>query len=96
MLPQKRGPKNKRKHRLTPSKYIRLQDAILDKPYHKAQIVEVVGNSKVIVDITFEDGNTEKYTLQLADIIRYIDKPPKKKSKVMSLVLFIYLFLTKI
>jgi len=68
----------------------------LDKPYHKAQIIEFVGDSKVIVDITFEDSNTEKYTLQLADIIRYIDKPPKKKSKVMSLVLFIYLFLTKI
>ncbi|KAG9289616.1 hypothetical protein G9A89_014351 [Geosiphon pyriformis] len=77
-LPQKRGPKNKRKTRLIPQESIQLQDTVLDRPYYKAQIAEIIGDGKIIVDITFEDGNTEQHTLQLADIIGYADEPSKK------------------
>ncbi|CAG8716411.1 1185_t:CDS:2, partial [Dentiscutata heterogama] len=38
--------------------------------------------SKVIVDITFENGKTDRYIVQLFDISGYVDEA-KKKSKVM-------------
>lgn len=82
-LPQKRGPKNKRKNRLVPGESIQLRDTILNKPYHKVQIAEIIGNNKIIVNITFENGNTEQRIIQSADINGYSDEPVKKKSKVM-------------
>lgn len=90
-LPQKRGPKNKRKTRLIPGESIQLQDTILNKPYHKVQIAEIIGNSKIIVNITFENGNTEQRTIQLADVTGYVDGPVKKKSKVIQLFFFLLL-----
>ncbi|CAG8461465.1 9879_t:CDS:10 [Dentiscutata heterogama] len=82
-LPQKRGPKNKRKNRLVPGEQVYLRDTILDKPYHKVQIVEIIGEGKVIVDITFESNNTNRHIVQQADIIGYADEQPNlfKKSK---------------
>ncbi|RIB07441.1 hypothetical protein C2G38_2214449 [Gigaspora rosea] len=80
-LPQKRGSKNKRKNRLVPGEKVHLRDAILDEPYYKVQIVEVIGEGKVIVDVTFESGNTNQCMVQLADIIGYADEQVKKKTK---------------
>ncbi|CAG8645144.1 8726_t:CDS:10, partial [Ambispora gerdemannii] len=78
-LSQRRGPKNKRKNQLMPGESIQLRDTILNKPYHKVQINEIIGNSKIIVDITFENGSIEQCIIQLADIIRYVDGPMKKQ-----------------
>ncbi|CAG8652771.1 9823_t:CDS:1, partial [Dentiscutata heterogama] len=61
--------KNKKKNRLVPGEQVHLQDTILDVPYNKVQIVEVIGKGKVIVDITFESSNTRQYVVQLANII---------------------------
>src|SRR5205823_13390467 len=80
---QKKGLKNKRKNRLIPGKFIQLQDTVLSKPYHKVQIAEIIGDSKIIANIILESGDTEQHTIQLADIARYIDESLKKKSKVM-------------
>ncbi|CAG8637238.1 8413_t:CDS:2, partial [Ambispora gerdemannii] len=78
-LSQRRGPKNKRKNWLMPEESIQLRDTILNKPYHKVQINKIIGNSKVIVDITFGNGSIEQCIIQLADIIGYIDGPMKKQ-----------------
>ncbi|CAG8704904.1 1093_t:CDS:1, partial [Ambispora gerdemannii] len=72
-LPQKKGPKNKRKNRLIPREFIQLQDTVLSKPYHKVQIAEIIGDSKIIANITLESGDMEQCTIQLADIAGYID-----------------------
>ena len=82
-LPKKRGPKNKRKNRLVPGESIQLRDTILNQPYLNAKIAETIGDGKIVVNITFEDGNTEQHTIQLADVIGYADEPAKKRSKVM-------------
>ncbi|CAG8442984.1 17291_t:CDS:2, partial [Cetraspora pellucida] len=57
------------------------RDTILDEPYHKVEIVEVIGNGKVVVDITFESDMTQRI-VQLADIIGYADEQVKKKIKL--------------
>jgi len=77
-LPQKRGPKNKRKNQLVPGESIQLRDTILNKPYYKVQIAEIIGNNKIIVNITFENSNTEQRIIQSADINGYSDEPVKK------------------
>ncbi|CAG8568436.1 2474_t:CDS:2, partial [Racocetra fulgida] len=80
-LPQKRGPKNKRKSRLVPGESIQLRDTTLYEPYHKVQIVEIIGDGEVIVDVTLENGDKDQRIIQLANIIRYDDEQLKKKSK---------------
>ncbi|CAG8544888.1 12250_t:CDS:2, partial [Ambispora gerdemannii] len=77
-LLQKKGPKNKRKNRLISGEFIQLQDTVLSKPYHKVQIAEIIGDSKIIANITLESGDMKQRTIQLADIARYIDGPLKK------------------
>ncbi|RIB05330.1 hypothetical protein C2G38_2219907 [Gigaspora rosea] len=81
-LPEKRGPKNKRKSRLVPGESIHLRDTILNMPYKNVKIVEIIGESKVIVDITFENSNTDRWIVQMADIIGYTNEQSKKKTKM--------------
>ncbi|KAF0428036.1 hypothetical protein F8M41_005917 [Gigaspora margarita] len=78
-LPQKRGPKNKRKSRLVPGESIQLRDATLYEPYHKVQIVEIIGDGEVIVDFTLENGDKDQHIVQLANIIGYDDEQLQKK-----------------
>ena len=92
---KKKGPKNKWKNRLIPGEFIQLQDTVLSKPYHKVQIAEIIGDSKIIANIILESGDTEQRTIQLADIAGYIDEPLKKKSKVMWLLYSIKFFWTR-
>ncbi|KAF0532587.1 hypothetical protein F8M41_011090 [Gigaspora margarita] len=80
-LSEKRGPKNKRKNPLVPGESIQLRDTILDMPCQIVKIVEIIGEGKVIMDITFENGNKDQHVVQLDDIIGYADKQVKKKSK---------------
>ncbi|RIB25812.1 hypothetical protein C2G38_2165044 [Gigaspora rosea] len=80
-LPQKRGPKNKRKSRLISGESVQLQDAILDKSYHKVQIVEIIGNGEIIVDITLANSSKNQQTVQLTDIIGYDDGKIKKNQR---------------
>lgn len=68
-----------------PGECIQIRDNILDKPCCKVQIVEIIGNGQIVVDIIFEDGSIEKRTLQLTEVIGYIDKPAKKKAKVLAI-----------
>ncbi|CAG8610438.1 17288_t:CDS:2, partial [Dentiscutata heterogama] len=49
------------------SESIHLQDT--NMPYKTIEIVEIIGESKVIVDITFESSNTDRCIVQMADII---------------------------
>ena len=79
-LPQKKGPKNKRKNKLIPGEFIQLRDTVLSKPYHKVQIAEIIGDSKIIANITLENGYMEQRAIQLVDIAGYINGPVKKKS----------------
>ncbi|KAF0519129.1 hypothetical protein F8M41_016647 [Gigaspora margarita] len=53
---RKRGPKNKRKSRFVLVESMQHRDKVLDMPYYMAKIVEIIGESRVIVDITFENG----------------------------------------
>ncbi|CAG8547092.1 18593_t:CDS:2, partial [Racocetra fulgida] len=80
-LPKKRGPKNKRKSRLVLGESIHLQDTILNMPYKTVKIVEIIGENRVIVDVIFENSNTDRCIVQMADIIGYADEQAKKKSK---------------
>ncbi|CAG8723146.1 15459_t:CDS:2, partial [Racocetra persica] len=57
-------------------------DTILYEPYYKIQIVEIIGDGKVIVDVILENGDKD----QLANIIRYDDEQLKKKSKADKLI----------
>ena len=45
------------------------------------QIAEIIGDGKIIANITFEDGSTEQDTILLADIIRYTNEPAKKNQR---------------
>jgi len=80
-LPQKKGLKNKRKNRLIPGEFIQLQDTVLSKPYHKVQIAEIIEDSKIIVNIILKSSDTEQRTIQLANIVRYIDELLKKNQR---------------
>ncbi|CAG8509683.1 13176_t:CDS:2, partial [Racocetra fulgida] len=73
-LPERRGPKNKRKSRLVPGESIQLRDTILNIPYYTVKIVEIIGESRVIVNITFENGSQNQRIVQLDDIIGYADE----------------------
>ncbi|RIB18925.1 hypothetical protein C2G38_2036498 [Gigaspora rosea] len=84
-LPQKRGPKNKRKSRLVPGESIQLRYLTLYEPYHKVQIVEIIGDGEVIVDFILENGDKDQCIVQLANIIGYDDEQLKKKSKTQVL-----------
>ncbi|KAF0508129.1 hypothetical protein F8M41_018831 [Gigaspora margarita] len=81
-LPEKRGPKNKRKNRLVPGESIQLRDVILNVPCYMAKIVEIISESKVIIDINFENGDKDQCIVQLDNIIGYADEQIKKKLKV--------------
>ncbi|RIB00060.1 hypothetical protein C2G38_2235799, partial [Gigaspora rosea] len=77
-LPQKRGPKNKRKSRLVPGESIQLRDITLYEPYHKVQIVKIIGDFEVIVDFILENCDKDQRIVQLANIIGYDDEQLKK------------------
>ncbi|CAG8736909.1 35664_t:CDS:2, partial [Racocetra persica] len=69
-LPKKRGPKNKRKNRLVPGESIYLQGTILNIPYKNVKIVEIIGESRVIVDIIFEDDCSKALTQVFGSCLR--------------------------
>ncbi|RIB27570.1 hypothetical protein C2G38_2160189 [Gigaspora rosea] len=81
-LPEKRGPKNKRKSHLVPGESIHLRDTILNMPYKNIKIVEIIGESRVIVDITFENGNTDRSIVQMVKPI------PSSKDSYGNVVVF--------
>ncbi|KAF0411274.1 hypothetical protein F8M41_008209 [Gigaspora margarita] len=54
----------------------------LKLPEKRVKIVEIIGESRVIVNIIFENGSQDRCIVQLDDIIGYADEQIKKKSKV--------------
>ncbi|RIB20034.1 hypothetical protein C2G38_2180343 [Gigaspora rosea] len=68
--------------------YLRQKDANglnkneLKLPEKRVKIVEIIGESRVIVDIIFENGSQDRRIVQLDDIIGYANEQMKKKSKV--------------
>ncbi|RIB13245.1 hypothetical protein C2G38_2198395 [Gigaspora rosea] len=73
---------------LLPGEQVHLRDTISDEPYHKVQIVEVIGEDKIIVDVTFESGNTNQYIVQLADIIGYADEQNSYGNTIVHTLLY--------
>ncbi|CAG8538671.1 23013_t:CDS:2, partial [Cetraspora pellucida] len=81
-LSEKRGSKNKKKSHFVLGEFIQLQDTIFNALYQIVKIVEIIGESRVIVNIIFKNGDKDQCIVQLDKIA---DMLINKKSQAFML-----------